>query len=105
MCCGLILVLGVAYLQIRFIHFRKISHFRYDEPIEIQDLRREITIWKKAAENMYESYSRDEDMVHKALTRKISVLGNKLNRKIYLDSRTSQVYKKTLKDLQLNVSV
>lgn len=90
-------------MQIRFIHYRKVGIFGYDEPIEIQDLRREITIWKKAVENMYTSYSRDEDLVRDTLARKIELLGQKLNRQIFLDTTMSQAYIQTLRDLQVKV--
>ncbi|KAI8433382.1 hypothetical protein MSG28_015422 [Choristoneura fumiferana] len=69
---GILLVCIQTYLQLRYM-FRDMSKLRHDVPREIQEMRQEIAVWRRAAGSL-SSYSRDEDIVRKALEKKVERL-------------------------------
>ncbi|XP_063392434.1 P protein [Cydia fagiglandana] len=69
---GILLVCVQTYLQLRYI-FRDLNKLRHDVPREIQEMRQEIAVWKRAAGSL-SLYSRDEDIVRKALEKKVERL-------------------------------
>lgn len=101
---GIMLIMAVVYCQIRYFHYKSPKSFVLEEPQEIQDLRREIIIWQKAAENMLTACSRDEDMIKETLARKIANLAYKLNHKIiFAETSSNEQYRHTLVELQKKV--
>lgn len=98
--------MAVVYCQLRFFHYKSPNSFVLDEPQEILDLRREILIWQKAAENMLTSCSRDEDVIKETLSRKIANLALKLNHKVaFAETTSNEQYRHTLVELQSKVSL
>ncbi|XP_059056500.1 P protein-like isoform X2 [Achroia grisella] len=69
---GILLVCVQTYLQLRFI-FRDMNKLRHSVPTDIQELRQEIAVWRRAAASL-SSYSRDEDLVRSALEKKVKKL-------------------------------
>ncbi|XP_063545594.1 P protein-like [Cydia strobilella] len=69
---GILLVCVQTYLQLRYM-FRDLNKLRHDVPREIQEMRQEIAVWKRAAGSL-SLYSRDEDIVRKALEKKVERL-------------------------------
>ena len=98
MSIGVILVIIVAYVQLRFI-FRDVDVLRFDEPPDVQELRHEIAIWQRAAASL-SSYSKDENLVRETLLKKVQRLLSQLKRKIVTGSVTLERYKTTLEELQ-----
>lgn len=102
MSLGAILIIAQAYLQIRY-KYRNIDDLRHAELPEIQELRHEIAIWERAADNMV-SYSYEEDLVQDALYQKRDMLEARLQHSITTE-RTSfnDEYKTTLAQLEARV--
>lgn len=101
---GIILIMAVIYCQLRYFHYKSPNSFVLDEPQEILDLRREIIIWQKAAENMLSACSRDEDIIKETLSRKIANLAMKLNHKIaFAETSSNEQYRHTLVELKSKV--
>ncbi|CAG4948885.1 unnamed protein product [Parnassius apollo] len=69
---GILLVAAQTYLQLRYI-FRDINTLRHTVPRDIQEMRQEIAVWRRAAASLA-SYSRDEDIVRRALEKKVQKL-------------------------------
>ncbi|XP_052748941.1 P protein-like isoform X2 [Galleria mellonella] len=69
---GILLVCVQTYLQLRFM-FRDMNKLRHSVPTDIQELRQEIAVWRRAAASL-SSYSRDEDLVRSALEKKVKKL-------------------------------
>ncbi|XP_059056583.1 P protein-like [Achroia grisella] len=76
MSLGILLVYIQTYLQIRFI-YRDTNKLRLKVPREIQDLRQQISIWRRAADSL-PHLSKDEQVVKERLERKIRKLNNQL---------------------------
>ncbi|GBP42925.1 P protein [Eumeta japonica] len=76
---GVLLVAVQTYLQLRFM-FRDIRKLRHNVPHDIQELRQEMAVWRRAAASL-SSYSRDEDIVRKALEKKVEKLQKALVRR------------------------
>ncbi|XP_026734675.1 P protein-like isoform X2 [Trichoplusia ni] len=75
-----ILMVGVqTYFQLRYI-FRDINKLRHTVPRDILELRQEIAVWRRAAASL-SSYSRDEDIVRRALEKKVEKLNVALSRR------------------------
>ncbi|KAL0858841.1 hypothetical protein ABMA27_011296 [Loxostege sticticalis] len=70
---GILAVCVQTYFQLRFM-YRDMSKLRHSVPRDILELRQEIAVWRRAAASL-SSYSRDEDLVRRALEKKV----NKLN--------------------------
>ncbi|XP_068621881.1 P protein-like [Battus philenor] len=69
---GIILVAAQTYLQLRYM-FRDINTLRHTVPRDVQEMRQEIAVWRRAAASLA-SYSRDEDIVRRALEKKVQKL-------------------------------
>ncbi|XP_050358448.1 P protein-like isoform X2 [Nymphalis io] len=69
---GILLVCVQTYIQLRFM-FRDMNKLRHSVPRDIVEMRQEIGVWKRAAASL-SSYSRDEDIVRRALEKKVQRL-------------------------------
>ncbi|XP_045770039.1 P protein-like isoform X2 [Maniola jurtina] len=69
---GILLVCVQTYFQLRYM-FRDMNTLRHSVPTEIVEMRQEIGVWKRAAASL-SSYSRDEDIVRRALEKKVQRL-------------------------------
>ncbi|XP_013177018.1 PREDICTED: P protein-like isoform X4 [Papilio xuthus] len=69
---GILLVAAQTYLQLRYM-FRDMNALRHTVPRDIQELRQELAVWRRAAASLA-SYSRDEDIVRRALEKKVQKL-------------------------------
>lgn len=98
---GIILVMIQTYIQIR-LKFRNMDDLRFSEPRGIQELRQELGVWQRAAASMC-SYSRDEDLVHQTLLKKINYLERLLKKRLATGKLPVDTYKATLKDLEEKV--
>ncbi|CAK1546533.1 unnamed protein product [Leptosia nina] len=76
---GILLVSVQTYFQLRYI-FRDINTLRHSVPRGIVELRQAIAVWKRAAASLT-SYSRDEDLVKRALEKKVQRLSTLLMKK------------------------
>nr|XP_032525684.1 P protein-like isoform X1 [Danaus plexippus plexippus] len=76
---GILLVCIQTYVQLRFM-FRDMNSLRHCVPRDILELRQEISVWKRAAASL-SSYSRDEDIVRRALEKKVQRLKSTLGRR------------------------
>lgn len=97
-----ILLVGVqTYFQLRH-KFSNINELRFNEPQEIQELRHEIAVWKRAAASL-SSYSKDEDVVRDSLLKKVNRLKRQLKKKTHTSTVPAESYKATLEELQEKV--
>lgn len=76
MSMGIVLVCAQTYLQIRYI-YRDTNKLRLKVPREIQELRQQISIWRRAADSL-PHLSKDEQVVKERLERKIRKLNGQL---------------------------
>ncbi|XP_028167067.1 P protein-like [Ostrinia furnacalis] len=76
---GILLVCVQTYFQLRFM-FRDMNKLRHSVPRDILELRQEIAVWRRAAASL-SSYSRDEDLVRRALEKKVNKLNSALLRR------------------------
>ncbi|KAL9922888.1 OCA2 melanosomal transmembrane protein hoepel1 isoform 2-T2 [Glossina fuscipes fuscipes] len=95
---GVILVMLQTYVQLRF-KFRNISDLQFKESPDIEDLRHEIHVWKRAAASL-SSYSKDEELVRQTLMKKVNRLKTSLKKKIATTIDPAIDYKQTLENLQ-----
>ncbi|KAM7353321.1 OCA2 melanosomal transmembrane protein hoepel1 isoform 2-T2 [Cochliomyia hominivorax] len=95
---GVILVMFQTYLQLRF-KFRNISDLQFKESPEIEELKHEIHVWKRAAASL-SSYSKDEELVRQTLNKKVNRLKRSLKKKINTAIEPTINYKQTLDHLQ-----
>lgn len=95
---GVFFVAIAVYAELRYV-FRDVSNFKFDEPLEVQELRHEIAIWQKAASSL-SSYSKDENMVRETLMKKVGRLLSQLKLKLLTGSIKFENYKATLEELQ-----
>lgn len=98
---GIILVIIQTCLQLRWM-YRNINDLRSTEPQEIQELRNEITVWQRTAEQL-SPYSKDEDLVRGTVLKKVNRLQRLLTKKLTSDSILEGSYEQTLEDLQKKV--
>ncbi|KAG6454693.1 P protein isoform X2 [Manduca sexta] len=77
MTLGIAFVCVQTYFQLRFI-YRDTKKLRLNEPREIQDLRHQISIWRRAADSL-PHLSRDEQVVRGRLEKKIQKLSSQLD--------------------------
>ncbi|XP_049954691.1 P protein [Schistocerca serialis cubense] len=96
---GLVFVMSSLYILLRFIFFRNIEDLRYNEPQEVQDLRHEIGVWQRAAASLT-SYSKDEDIVRRALLKKVKHLTRDLTERINNEGEDKPDYSTELDRLQ-----
>ncbi|XP_044260389.1 P protein-like [Tribolium madens] len=95
---GAIIAFVVVYAQLRYSH-RDLKVFKYAEPTEVQELRHEIGVWKRAAASL-SSYSKDEDTVKESLLRRSTTLLGKLKLTATNTSPTIENYTTNLKNLE-----
>lgn len=69
---GIILVSIQTYIQLRFM-YRDVSKLRLNEPRDIQELRQQISIWRRATESLPQ-LSKDEMVVKERLDKKVRKL-------------------------------
>ncbi|XP_059617540.1 P protein-like isoform X2 [Phlebotomus argentipes] len=98
MAVGVIIVSIQTMIQLR-IKYRKLSDLRLKIPSQIQDLRREIAVWKRAAASL-SSYSKDADLVRETLQKKVKILQHQLKKKSTSCGVETAVYKSTMDELQ-----
>lgn len=91
---GVILVMFQTYIQLRF-KFRNISDLQFKESPEIEELKHEIHVWKRAAASL-SSYSKDEELVRQTLNKKVNRLKRSLKKKISTAIEPTINYKQTL---------
>jgi P protein len=95
-----VLAMFTTYFQLRYLMFRDMNKLRNSEPKGIQDLRRQIATWQRAASSL-PSHSNDSDLVKRTLLKKIERLQIKLENKSKNPTEVpKETYKATLKDLQ-----
>lgn len=99
---GVILVMVQTYLQLRF-KFRNISDLQFKDTPEVEELRHEIHVWKRAAASL-SSYSKDEELVRQTLKKKVNRLQRSLKKKISTSIAPAVNYEQTLESLQAKVS-
>ncbi|KAJ8707729.1 hypothetical protein PYW07_011406 [Mythimna separata] len=73
---GIVLVCVQTYFQFRYV-YRDTDKLRLNVPRDIQDLRHQISIWRRAADSL-PHLSRDEQVVRDRLERKVRKLSLKL---------------------------
>nr|XP_022903113.1 P protein-like [Onthophagus taurus] len=76
MSLGVFIALIVANIQLRII-YRNESVFKYSEPSEVHEIRKEMEVWKRTAESM-SSYSKQEVAVKDSMMKRTCRLGKKL---------------------------
>lgn len=96
----LIIVMLCVNVQLRFM-FRNKNLLCFDEPQEIQELRHEITVWRRAAASL-SSYSKDEDVVRVSLLKKVRILLRELKTKLHAESGSVhfEIFSANLEELQ-----
>ncbi|KPJ19669.1 P protein [Papilio machaon] len=85
MALGIVLVCAQTSLQVRYM-FRDTSRLRLKEPRHIQDLRNQISIWRRAAESL-PHLSKDVQVVRERLQRKVDKLQHQLQAALRHTSR------------------
>ncbi|XP_063898610.1 P protein isoform X1 [Helicoverpa armigera] len=100
-----ILIVGVqTYFQLRFM-FRDINKLRNSVPRDILELRQELAVWRRAAASL-SSYSRDEDIVRRALEKKVSRLSSALQRReAGAAPRSDPAFTQTLAEMKLKYRI
>ncbi|XP_073825209.1 OCA2 melanosomal transmembrane protein hoepel1 isoform X3 [Musca autumnalis] len=95
---GVALVMVQSYLQLRY-KFRNISDLQFKESPEVEELRHEIHVWKRAAASL-SSYSKDEELVRQTLMKKVNRLKRSLKKKMSAAVEPAINYQQTLENLQ-----
>ncbi|VEN62049.1 unnamed protein product [Callosobruchus maculatus] len=104
MSVGVLLAFLVVYLQIR-ITYRDMKYYQFDEPLPVQDLKREIEIWTRTA-NSVGSYSKDEDAVKESLWKKTEKLKDDLKQVVNTsNNNTQRLNEVNLKELEEKYSI
>lgn len=99
---GVILVFVQTGIHLRF-KYHDIHDLKYKESRKVKELRREITVWKRAADNL-SSLSKDVDLVRETLLKKVKTLKHELKRSERSGTESKEEYKFTLQELKLSVS-
>ncbi|CAG9576987.1 unnamed protein product [Danaus chrysippus] len=86
MTIGILLVCVQTYFQLRYI-YRDTNKLRLNVPRDIQDIRHQISIWRRAIESL-PHLSKDQHVVRERLERKVT----KLN--LQLDTMVKESYKR-----------
>ncbi|XP_047542619.1 P protein-like [Vanessa atalanta] len=101
MSLGILLVCVQTSLQIRFM-FRDTSKLRQRVPREIQDLRHQLSIWRRAADSL-PHLSEGVNVVRERLERKITKLTLKLNKIVKESGKRAcpkDTFQRTLEELK-----
>lgn len=102
MTIGVLLVLAQTALQLR-IQYRDIHDLRTNESKEIQEVRREINVWRRAAANL-PSFPKKGDVVRNTLLAKVKFMEHKLKKLELSGTDSNEAYKCTLDELKQSVS-
>lgn len=89
-------------IHLRF-KYHDIHELKYKESRKVKELRREITVWKRAADKL-SSFSKDVELVRETLLKKVKILNHKLKRSEQSGTDSKEEYKFTLHELKLSVS-
>ncbi|KAH8297980.1 hypothetical protein KR018_003453 [Drosophila ironensis] len=95
---GVLLVMVQTYLQLRF-KFRNISDLQFKDSPEVEELRHEIHVWKRAAASL-SAYSKDEELVRQTLMKKVNRLKRSLKKRMTAVIEPAPNYQQTLANLQ-----
>ncbi|XP_039274980.1 P protein-like, partial [Nilaparvata lugens] len=95
---ALIIVMFCVHIQLRYM-FRNICDLGFPECQDIQELRHEINVWRRAAESL-SSYSKDEEIVRISLEKKVRMLMIDLKEKLNNKSVAIDKYTANLEELQ-----
>ncbi|XP_075237198.1 P protein-like [Lycorma delicatula] len=94
----LIIVMLCVNILLRYM-FRNMNVLRFAEPQDVQELRHEITVWRRAAASL-SYYSKDEDAVRLSLLKKVRLLLKELKTKLHTGSVQFEKYIANLEELQ-----
>lgn len=83
--------------------YQDIHALKCTESRKAKELRREITVWQRAAHKL-SSYSKDVDLVRETLLNKVKFLKHQLKRAEQSGPDSKEEYKVTLNELKLSVS-
>lgn len=89
------------YIQLRF-KFRNISDLQFKDSPEVEELRHEIHVWKRAAASL-SAYSKDEELVRQTLMKKVNRLKRSLKKRMTAVIEPAPNYQQTLANLQAKV--
>ncbi|ALC40049.1 hoe1 [Drosophila busckii] len=95
---GVLLVMVQTYLQLRY-KFRNISDLQFKDSPEVEELRHEIHVWKRAAASL-SAYSKDEELVRQTLMKKVNRLKRSLKKRMTAVIEPAPNYQQTLANLQ-----
>ncbi|EDW29020.1 GL19493 [Drosophila persimilis] len=95
---GVLLVMVQTYIQLRF-KFRNISDLQFKDSPEVEELRHEIHVWKRAAASL-SAYSKDEELVRQTLMKKVNRLKRSLKKRMTAVIEPAPNYQQTLANLQ-----
>ncbi|XP_036328822.1 P protein isoform X2 [Rhagoletis pomonella] len=95
---GVILVMIQTYVQLRF-KFRNTNDLQFKDSPEVEELRHEIHVWKRAAQSL-SAYSKDEEIVRQTLMKKVNRLKHSLKKRVSEAGEPAPNYKQTLTQLQ-----
>ncbi|KAG8038037.1 hypothetical protein G9C98_006362 [Cotesia typhae] len=98
MSIGVVMAVIVASFQLKHI-FHDTKLLKFNEPLEIQEMRHEIAIWQRAAASL-SSYCREEKLVRDILLQKVKTLSAALDNKLTTGRISSLKYRLTLEELQ-----
>lgn len=88
-------------IHLRF-KYHDIHDLKYKESRKVKELRREITVWKRAADKL-SSFSKDVELVRDSLLKKVKMLKHQLKRVEQSGTDSREEYKFTLHELKLSV--
>nr|XP_042907059.1 P protein-like [Parasteatoda tepidariorum] len=80
------------------LKYRDVSWLRFKKPLEVEEVKRELGVWKKSY-NSISNYSREEESVKAILERKMATLETLMRRKLYDSKMSIDDYKTTLTEL------
>ncbi|KAG4072992.1 hypothetical protein HA402_009411 [Bradysia odoriphaga] len=100
---GVILVSIQTGIHLRF-KYHDIHDLKYRESRKATELRREITVWKRAADKL-SSFSKDVDLVRETLLKKVKILKHRLRRAEQSGTDSKEEYKFTLNELKMSYKI
>ncbi|CAK1546503.1 unnamed protein product [Leptosia nina] len=102
MSLGVVFILVHTTLQIKYIMYRDVNKLRVKVPREIQELRHQISIWRRAADSL-PHLSNGVNIVRERLERKIIKLNKQLNAMVKERNKRAcpkDTFKSTLEELK-----
>ncbi|KAJ6646536.1 P protein [Pseudolycoriella hygida] len=100
---GVIFVLIQTGFHLRF-KYHDIHDLKYAESRRVKELRREITVWKRAADKL-SSFSKDVELVRETLLKKVKILKHQLRKLEKSGTDSKEEYKFTLHELKLSYKI